>query len=173
MDYPGSARGFGDRDPFRSEYKTHHSAFDIFMSPVLILIAAILGIGIWGYVQRGDALYVVNKLSASDIATYAANAGFTGDDLVTAVAIALAESGGDPQALGDTTITPGGSLGLWQINLRWHPEFQANPNALYDPQTNANAAYSVFKQQGFSAWSTFNGGQYSAHLADASAAVNG
>jgi Lysozyme like domain len=142
------------------------------MSPVLILVAAILAIGIWGYVQRGDVLYIVNKLSASDIAIYAANAGFSGDDLITAVAIALAESGGDPQALGDTSITPGGSLGLWQINLKFHPEYQANPSALYDPQTNANAAYRVFQQQGFEAWSTFKGGQYQAHLDDANAAVN-
>lgn len=142
------------------------------MSPILILVAAILAIGVWGYVARGDILYIVNKLSASEIATYAANAGFSGDDLVTAVAIALAESGGDPQAHGDTSITPGGSLGLWQINLRWHPEFAANPNALYDPQTNANAAYKVYGQQGFQAWSTFNGGQYQAHLPDAQAGIN-
>lgn len=142
------------------------------MTPVLVLVGVILALGVWGYLQRGDALYVVNKLSASEIAGYASNAGFSGNDLVTAVAIALAESGGDPQALGDTSITPGGSLGLWQINLKYHPEYQANPSVLYDPQINANAAWKIFTASGFSAWSTFNGGQYQAHLDDANAAVN-
>jgi hypothetical protein len=147
------------------------------MSPVLILVAAILAIGVWGYVQRGDALYVVNKLSASDIATYAANAGFSGDDLVTAVAIALAESGGDPQARGDQNITAGGSWGLWQINLRWHPEYKANPAQLFDPQFNANAAYKAFREGGFNEWATYDPKdgstpKYLAHLDDASAAMN-
>lgn len=142
------------------------------MSPVLILIGVILAVGIWGYVQQGDIFYAVNKLSASDIAAYASAAGFSGDDIVTATAIALAESSGDPQAHGDQKITAGGSLGLWQINLRWHPEYQANPEALYDPQTNANAAYGVFTTQGWTAWATYNNKMYAQHLSEASAAVN-
>lgn len=142
------------------------------MSPVLILIGVILAIGIWGYVQQGDFLLVVNKLSASEILGYASAAGFSGDDLQIATAIALAESSGDPQAHGDQKITAGGSIGLWQINLRWHPEFQANPEALYDPQTNANAAYKVYLQQGFTAWATYNNNMYAKYLPDASAAVN-
>jgi Lysozyme like domain len=130
------------------------------MSPALVLIGVILALGIWGYLQQGDLLYIVNKLSASDIATYASNAGFP--DVVTAVAIALAESGGDPSAVGDKTLAPtnGPSIGLWQINIgsKANPQY-ANAN-LTDPQTNANAAYAIYVQQGFQAWSTFNGGQY-------------
>lgn len=141
------------------------------MSPLLILVAAVLSLGIWGYIQQGDVLYIVDKLSASSIAGYASAAGFTGNDLATAVAIALAESGGDPKALGDTNVTPGGSLGLWQINLQYHPQYQANPSALYDPQTNANAAYQIFQKQGFSAWSTYNSDAYLNFLGDAQAAT--
>lgn len=113
----------------------------------------------------------MGKLSASQIAQYAANAGFTGNDLATAVSIALAESGGNPKAVGDLGITPGGSVGLWQINLKYHPEFAGED--LTDPQTNANAAYSVYAAAGFSfhPWSTFKSGANVAYLADAQAAA--
>jgi Lysozyme like domain len=140
------------------------------MSPVLILIGIILALGVWGYVQKGDVFYIVNKLSASDIATYAANAGFTGDNLVTAVAIALAESSGDPSAVGDQ----GTSIGLWQIHFTVHPEF--DQNQLTDPQYNANAAFSVYQKAGnsFQPWSTFSVNQaYLNYLSVAQAAVSG
>src|SRR6266852_1569902 len=79
----------------------------------------------------------------SNIAQYARNAGFSGPDLVTAVAIALAESGGDPEAFGDRELAPdkGPSVGLWQIDVDTHPEYE-NVN-LTDPQVNANAAFAV------------------------------
>jgi hypothetical protein len=101
-------------------------------------------------------------LTSSEIQTYAANAGFTGDDLNIAVAIALAESSGNPTVIGDLTL--GTSVGLWQINLRWHPEY--TETMLLAPQINANAAYSVYKAAGnsFSPWSTYKTGAYLAHL---------
>lgn len=93
------------------------------------------------------------------IATVAANAGFSGSDLVTAVAIALAESGGDPGAVGDKALAPtkGPSIGLWQINIgsKAHPEYASVD--LTDPQTNANAAYAVYSAAGsFRPWATFD-----------------
>ena len=81
----------------------------------------------------------MSVLTEDEISGYASQAGFTGDDLTTAVAIAFAESGGDPLAHGDTTMGAG-SLGLWQIYVDAHPEF-AGMN-LYDPATNALAANS-------------------------------
>lgn len=95
------------------------------------------------------------RLSATAIYRLARNAGF-GEDSQTATQIALAESGGDPIAVGDS----GDSHGLWQIDRRFHPEFAAWD--LNDPQTNANAAFSVYRAAGFSfkPWSTYNGGQY-------------
>jgi hypothetical protein len=113
------------------------------------------------------------KLGYSDILTLALNAGFTGQDAVTATAIALAESSGDPGVVGDTKITPGGSVGLWQINLKAHPEF--DPAQLTNPQYNANAAFSIYSAAGdsFTPWTTFKTGAYSAYLPpDASAGVN-
>jgi hypothetical protein len=112
------------------------------------------------------------NLTAGQIAQYAAAAGFTGDDLVTAVAIALDESnGGNPNAYnsepqdvpghyGRTSVNDGkGSYGLWQIYLAAHPEF-AGENLL-DPQTNANAAYAIYAVAGgFHPWSTYTSGEY-------------
>src|SRR5580700_1059943 len=106
-------------------------------------------------------------LTPAQISLYAQNAGFSGADLQTAVAIALAESGGNPVTYNPETAagTPDGegSYGLWQIYLNAHPEF-AMEN-LYDPQTNANAAYSVYSAAGgFSPWSTYGSGAYQAFL---------
>lgn len=103
-------------------------------------------------------------LSSSQIAQYAANAGFTGSALQTAVAIALAESSGNPSVVGDTNITPGGSVGLFQINLAAHPEYSAAE--LMDPQANADAAYAIYEDAGgqFTPWTTYNTGAYATSL---------
>ena len=89
--------------------------------------------------------------SADQIAVLAANAGFTGEDLAMAVAVALAESSGDPEVLGDNDK----SVGLWQIYVPLHPEFEGWD--LTDPQQNANAAHSVYVKAGhsFKPWTTF------------------
>jgi hypothetical protein len=115
--------------------------------------------------------------AAAQIAQVAANAGFSGPDLATAVAIALAESGGNPAAYnrepGARGGTPQGqgSYGLWQIYLKKHPEF-AGQN-LFDPQTNANAAFSIYSRRGgFSDWATYSvTGTYRDFLSTAQAAV--
>jgi hypothetical protein len=134
-------------------------------------IVAAIGYAIYVYVTTGSLPFVGaggilsgGNLSSSDISGYASNAGFSGADLNTAVAIALAESSGNPAAVGDLAITPGGSIGLWQINLKAHPEYTAQQ--LTDPQSNANAAYAIYQAAGnsFSPWSTFNGGAYAQYL---------
>jgi hypothetical protein len=97
-------------------------------------------------------------LSAAQIQQIAANAGFAGPDLATAVAVALAESSGNASA-----VNPEGSYGLWQIYLPAHPEF-AGWN-LADPQVNAAAAFSVYSRAGgFSPWTTYKNGRYQAYL---------
>jgi hypothetical protein len=105
----------------------------------------------------------LSKLSPNQIATYASNAGFNGNALPIAVAIALAESNGNPNAHGDMDKGSGtGSFGLWQIYSDAHPEFGPNFALLYNPQSNANAAYSVYVQAGYSftPWTTYNSGLY-------------
>lgn len=115
-----------------------------------------------------------NVLTPAQIAYYAQNAGFSGADLITAVAVALAESSGVPNTYNPETAAGApegyGSYGLWQIYLNVHPEY-SNEN-LYDPQTNANAAYAIYSAAGgFSPWSTFNSGAYEAYLAPAQSAA--
>jgi hypothetical protein len=100
------------------------------------------------------------SLSAAQIQSYAAGAGFTGPDLTTAVAIAQAESSGNPSIIGDN----GQSYGLWQINIPSHPNL--NGPSLLNPAANAQAAYSIYAAAGgsFTPWSTFNSGAYLAYM---------
>lgn len=95
----------------------------------------------------------------TDLASLARQAGFPESAIPTAVAIAMAESGGNPQALGDVSL--GGSKGLWQIYTKAHPDLNSKYN-LFDPVQNAMAAFQVWKNAGgsFSPWTTFNTGAY-------------
>ena len=80
-----------------------------------------------------------------------------------ASAICTAESGGNPQAhCASCAGVPEDSRGLWQINTRAWTNF--DPNALFDPAYNAQAAFTVYQQQGWRAWSTYSGGKYLAAL---------
>jgi Lysozyme like domain len=106
----------------------------------------------------------------------ASQAGFSGADLATAVAVALAESSGNPDAYNPERAAGAaeghGSFGLWQIYLTAHPEF-AGQN-LFDPQTNAAAAYAVYAAAGnsFRPWSTFVSGTYNVQLAAVNEALS-
>ena len=105
-----------------------------------------------------------NNLTQDQISQLAAAAGFQGSDIQTATAIAQAESSGNPLVTGDLNITPGGSVGLWQINLAAHPNYTAAE--LMNPAANAAAAYALYKAAGykFTPWSTYNNGAYSQYL---------
>lgn len=154
-----------------------------------VFIAAVAGTGVflWLLYKKdssgvaagtgvGDVEQKISgKYSPVALAHFAADAGFSGEDLVTAVAVALAESGGDPSAYNPEVKagTPAGkgSFGLWQIYLKAHPEF--SDLNLYDPEQNAVAAFRVYSNSGrsFSPWSTFKNGAYLAHLDNASIGV--
>jgi hypothetical protein len=90
-----------------------------------------------------------------EIAGYAHRAGFEYNDLVVATSVALAESAGDPEARARNRNGSTDS-GLWQINSV-HGFL-----GLKDPQTNADAAFEVWRVQGWSAWyaHTPRGGEY-------------
>jgi Lysozyme like domain len=139
----------------------------------MAVIAVCIVIGVAVVMMAGSDTFVsalTGNMTAEQIAQYADEAGFSGPDLQVAVAVALAESSGDPNAMGDPTL--GMSVGLWQINLKAHPQYtQAQ---LLDPQTNANAAYAIYQAAGstFTPWSTYNGGQYSAYIVQAQESVN-
>jgi len=103
-------------------------------------------------------------------------AGFpVGKPLVTAVAVALAESRCNPTARGTNTVSvrcPEGSIdrGLWQINSCYHEE--VNDHCAYQVQCNADAAF-VISHRGlyWKPWSTFKNGQYQRYVTMATNAV--
>lgn len=98
----------------------------------------------------------------------ARDAGFKGQDLVTAIAVSGAESGWRP---GDTNLNSDGSTdrGLWQINSV-HKQFDFN--RLFLPGYNARAAWSVSnKGRNWLPWVTYNNGAYKQFLPQARAAA--
>lgn len=101
-------------------------------------------------------------LNPSQIAQLAYNAGFRGSALRMAVAVAMAESGGNtnaynPEAAAGTAPNHG-SRGLWQIYGTAHPQYDSSQ--AFDPAVNAQAAYQVYREAGnrFTPWSTYNNG---------------
>ncbi len=127
------------------------------------IIAVVIVIGLAYLLVGGtNAFGAGMNLSQSQLEQYASNAGFSDAEAPIAAAIAMAESSGDPSSLGDPNL--GISVGLWQINLRAHPEYTQQD--LLDPQTNANAAFSVYQQAGssFNPWTTFKTGAYQEYI---------
>lgn len=104
------------------------------------------------------------------IAALLDGAGFPRGELVTGVAVALAESGGDPGARNNSPPRED-SQGLWQINTLAHP-WTAGTN-LYDPATNAAAAYRVWTQAGGSwrPWGAYTNSSFRQYLDRADSAV--
>lgn len=84
----------------------------------------------------------------------------------TAYAVAKAESGGNPSVWGDKGL--GDSLGLWQINLCWHPEYKGHESELFDPEYNARAALDISSDgTRWTPWSTWKNGDYKQYLQEA------
>ena len=138
------------------------------MNSVWWILAGVLIFAIGG---KGINMLSGSYLTANQIAAYAQNAGFSGNALITAVAIALAESSGNPQASGDG----GNSYGLWQIDYKYHPEFGIPGPSWYDPQTNANMAYSVYVAAGnsFNPWSSYSvNGTYAQYISTVQQSLN-
>ncbi len=114
--------------------------------------------------------------AAADVcANVASRAGFTGDRLVTAVAVGMGESSCRPDAQnanGPTKGCPNGSVdrGLWQINSCWHPS--VSRSCAYDAQCNANAAYRISSGgANWRPWVAYTNGRHEDYLDEARAAV--
>ena len=118
--------------------------------------------------QGSDPIPSGGKASPEQIARIAKTAGIPEKHIPTMVSIALAESGGDIGARYNPEGNTGeDSYGLWQINMdpRYADERLKlfgidNKKELFDPVTNAKAAYEIFKQQGFDAWTVYRTGKY-------------
>lgn len=112
-----------------------------------------------------------SSLAFKNLVSLAQSAGFSASQATTMAAIAMAESGGHSGDLNNNPKTGDLSYGLWQINMigKMGPgrrkEFGISSNdALFDPRTNAHAAFDVFRDQGFGAWSTYKSGAYLKYL---------
>ncbi len=123
-----------------------------------------------------DEIDVTKTFSYDSLYRLALEVGFPPQDARIMAAIALAESKGDAQI---DTVASGTdpnkenefSLGLWQINVI--KEYQAerfplfnikSPQELYDPLTNAKAAFILYdrrkENEKFNDWSTYTDGTY-------------
>jgi hypothetical protein len=119
------------------------------------------------------------KLTASQIYQAARRAGFSATQAVTATAVALAESGGDPANLGDTGITTatwGPSVGLWQVRTDKRETGTGRSRDIGaltgDVEAQARAAYSISGGgSDWQPWTVFNTGAYQAYLGQAAAAA--
>lgn len=98
----------------------------------------------------------MTTLSPSDLASAASGAGFPSSEIGTAVAVAYAESGGDPNKTHRNTNNTT-DYGLWQINSVHNPA-----SNWADPTANAAMAYRVWSDAGgkWTPWATFNSGRY-------------
>jgi hypothetical protein len=109
------------------------------------------------------------------IAAAARAAGWTGNDVIIATAVAMAESaGGDRTAVG-RAVPSRPDYGLWQVNYIHNAEFPGffPPGVAWKGiVTNAVAAKKVWDSQGWSVgWTTFRNGAYSKFLAQAQIAA--
>lgn len=119
----------------------------------------------------------MTTLSAAQIAALVSSAGWPSGERATAVAIALAESGGRTDARGDTalqTATWGPSIGLFQIRsvkAEYGKGTTRDERANLDPATNVRHALSIRNSQGLSAWSVYTSQAYRLHMPAAQSAV--
>jgi hypothetical protein len=104
-------------------------------------------------------------MSPNELAYIAQAGGFPPEEIKTAVAVAMAESGGRLNA--HNAKPPDDSYGLWQINMyaslgpARRAQFGIQDNKqLFGWETNAKAAYSVWKGGGWRQWSTYTSGAY-------------
>lgn len=100
----------------------------------------------------------MTKLSAREVAGYAAAAGFTASEAIDATRIAYRESGWKTDA------TNGHDFGLWQINQvhdtaanRQRYGFTSKQD-WFDPTLNAQLAYGLFQANGWNDWAAGPGG---------------
>lgn len=91
------------------------------------------------------------------------------------VAIAMAESGGDPNAHNDDASTGDDSYGLWQINMIDLPNYKLGEERrkkfgiksneeLKKPEVNVKAAKMILQGSGLSAWTTYQGERYNQYI---------
>lgn len=116
-------------------------------------------------------------ISDAAIAGYAKAAGLSGANVAIAVAVAIAESGGNTHA--HNGLSPDNSYGLWQINMLGsmgparRQQFGISTNeALFDPAVNARAMAAISSGgSNWQPWTTYTRGTYRLFMARGEAAA--
>lgn len=97
---------------------------------------------------------MATRLTAAQIYALARGAGFNPQEAEVMTAIALRESAGNPTAHNPDSTTGDNSYGLWQINMlgsmgpqRMKAYGLSRYEDLFDPATNARAAYLLYKSR--------------------------
>lgn len=131
--------------------------------------------GNWGRgAVGGDASITAGTVGSTTLRSTLSRAGFGPHALPVAYAVAMAESGGRPRAHNTNASTGDNSYGLFQINMignmgpnrRQQFHLKSN-NDLFDPLTNAKAAYAISnKGRDWGPWSTYKNGAYKKYLND-------
>lgn len=103
-------------------------------------------------------------LTPQEIAGYAKAAGFPQSELQTAVAVALAESGGNPGAVNRANSNGSVDYGLFQINTV-HGSLLTQGDK-FNPADNAKMAFTVWSRAGnkWTPWSVYKSGRYRAYI---------
>lgn len=107
-----------------------------------------------------------HKMTLAQLRSLAAHLGFP--DPVTAAAVAMAESAGNPGAINIVANplpgnAPERSFGLWQINTLAHPQY--DEGQLGDPTYNGQAAFAISSGgRNWTPWSTYTSGAYRAFM---------
>lgn len=118
-------------------------------------------------------------ISIDDAIRLAYSEGARGNALVTAVAVAMAESNLNAEAHNPDAGTGDNSYGLWQINMlggmgperRKRYELDSN-EALWDARTNARVAAAMSGGwKNFQPWTTFTKGKYKQYVSQVAARV--
>ena len=104
------------------------------------------------------------RLNIFTLADVAYAAGFRGEGLTVAIAVAMAESNSVTSAVNTTgNHPPSRDRGLWQINDYWHPEF--TDAQCFDPLQCAAAAYHISNGGlNWTQWATWTSGAYRIYL---------
>lgn len=127
------------------------------------------------------ALHMLTGGGDVDLMSVLRQAGFRGDGLKMAYAIAMAESGGNARAHNPNVNTGDNSYGLFQINMLggMGPERRrryglSSNSDLFDPLTNAKVAFKMSNGgKSWGPWSTYGNGAYRKYYGGSNAKISG
>lgn len=108
----------------------------------------------------------MSTYTQSQLYQLALGVGLSGTNAQIAAAIAMAESGGDSNAINPGNANdPEYSVGLWQINIRAHPQY--SKSSMLVPQNNALAMFAISSGgTNWSPWGTYTSGAYRSFLSN-------